>query len=181
MKLVITGVPGTGKTAVAKLVAKRLGLRLVEINAVVARKRLWKGKDKFGSRLVRMGPLEQELRRLMVKEGVLVEGHLACEFDLPADFVIVLRTEPGALEERLSGRDYPKEKTDENVMAEMLDYCTICSLENYPKKSVYEVDTTLLSPEKTASAVMLILKGKGKKYTAGKVSWGKQLEKKITG
>lgn len=179
MRLIITGVPGTGKTVLAQRLAKRMRLRLVKINDVVERRRLWKGKDRFGAKIVRMGPLQAELKRLMEKgEKLLVEGHLACEFPLPADLVVVCRTSPKLLEKRLSKRKYPRKKADENLMAEMLDYCTICSLANYPKRKVFEIDTgkELIG---NVREVEQIAKGRGKKFSAGWVDWSRELEKQL--
>lgn len=179
MRLVITGVPGTGKTVLAERLAKRLKLRLVKINDIITRRKLWEGKDKFGAKLVRMGALRVELQKLLkASDNLLLEGHLACEFPLLADFIIVCRTDPKLLEKRLSERKYPKEKADENLMAEMLDYCTLCSLANYQKKKVFEIDAGKALGE-NVKEVERILRGKGKRFAAGWIDWSRELEKKL--
>mgnify|MGYP005848420417 CR=1 FL=1 len=179
MRIVVTGVPGTGKSVLSRALAKRLGYPLIDTTAVVRRKRLWSGRDRYGSLIVKMGALERELRRAMRARNVVVEGHLACELGLPADFVIVCRTDPDVLERRLKARGYPKEKREENVMAECLDYCTLKSLQNYPERVVYEIETGKNAREKNISKILAILKGRGKRYTAGWVDWGKKLFKRV--
>ncbi len=163
----------------AQKIARKMKLRLVKINDVVVKKRLWKGKDRFGAKIVLMGPLQRELKRLMdAGNDLVMEGHLACEFPLPADLVVVCRTSPKLLEKRLSQRKYPKKKAEENLMAEMLDYCTICSLANYPKKKVFEIDTGKKLGE-NAREIEAIARGRGKKFLAGRIDWSKELEKQL--
>jgi len=180
MRIVLTGVPGTGKTTIAKKLAAQLGLELVDINQVVTEKKLWRNKDKFGTRIVDLRKLGASLKGLSKKNNWVVEGHLACEFKLPADLVIVLRTKPSKLEKRLAKRGYAKEKLEENLMAEMLDYCTIKSLENYPEKKVFEIETSG-TQKKTISEIISITKKQKKsmKLRAGWVDWSEQLLKRL--
>ena len=44
-KILITGVPGTGKTTVAKLLSKKTGAALLEINKIVEVLKLYSGVD----------------------------------------------------------------------------------------------------------------------------------------
>jgi len=179
MRVAITGVPGTGKTVLAERLARKMGLRLVKINDVITRQRLWKGKDRLGAKIARMGALKAALARIAKEDAdVIFDGHLACEFPLPVDFVIICRTNPKILEKRLSARKYPKEKADENLMAEMLDYCTIRSLANYPERKVFEIDTGKKIGENLRE-IEAILKGKGRKFAAGWVDWSRELEKRL--
>ncbi|MDD5317828.1 MAG: adenylate kinase family protein [Candidatus ainarchaeum sp.] len=177
MRVVVTGVPGTGKTSISRKLSARLGCRLVEVNKVLEKKRLWRGKDASGAKIALMGPLGKALGEEMLRhESVIVEGHLACEFPLPADRVVVLRTDPAVLGARLGRRKYPPAKTRENVFAELLDYCTIRSEQNYGKRKVAEMDTTKSSPESAAREIVAILKGKRKPK---EVSWAKKLEELV--
>lgn len=179
MRIVITGVPGTGKSMLAERLARELGYRLVRINDVVDEKSLWEGKDRFGSKVVRMDELGRRLRRLMKEDDIIVEGHLACELKLPADIVIVCRTNPSLLKRRLGKRGYPDEKRDENVMAEMLDYCTILSLKNYPEDIVYEIETR--GKEGFKEVMRILRKERGwKRMKAGWVDWSYELERELS-
>ena len=175
MRIVLTGVPGTGKTSLAKWISRKTGSRLVSINEMVKKKKLFTGKE-AGALVARMKPLERELKKALAKEEkVVLEGHLACEFSLPADLVIVTRTKPSVLRKRLLQRNYPKKKTEENVLAEMLDYATVLAEKNLARAKIFEVETS--SFQKARKAVEEILRGRGKRFKAGWVSWGRELEK----
>lgn len=177
MRLVITGVPGTGKTEVAGILSKRLKCKLVAANKLVSSKKLWSGTGKFGEKIALMGKLRAALQGVMKAERIIVEGHLACEFKLPADWVVVLRADPDVLEKRLAKRGYPAEKIDENVFAEMLDYCTTCAAEHYGAKKVIEFDTTAKSAKESAAAILPLLGGK---KTAKSVDWSGKLSERLS-
>lgn len=177
MRIALTGVPGTGKTAIANALKKK-GFEVISLNEIVERKKLWSGEDAFGSRIVNMRGLELETNRILgSKKKCVVEGHLACEMKLKCDFAVVCRTMPDILEKRLRSRGYPEKKLNENLMCELLDYCTILSLKNY--KKVYEIDTSG-RVEKNVERIMDIAKGKGEKLRASWVNWRKELKKRVT-
>lgn len=164
--LLITGVPGTGKTAVAKLVAAKAGAALLDINKLVNALGLYSGIDESdGAKVVRLAELEKELSAAIKaeKRSVLAEGHLGCEMKLPVSKVLVLRCEPKELRRRLSSRDYPPEKISQNALAEALDYCTVLSEKNYGKRKVWEIDTAGRTPQEVAVLCEKIISGKLKK------------------
>jgi len=140
MKLIITGTPGTGKTKIAMQLAKRTGIELVDIKKFVSLNHIFKIEK--GQKVVDVGALGKKLLLHIKKsKDYIVEGHLACEFRIPADFVFVLRTNPNKLRARLAKRRYRKEKLEENMMAEMLDYC-VQRVEAVYKKRPLELDTS---------------------------------------
>ncbi|MDN5358719.1 MAG: adenylate kinase [Candidatus Diapherotrites archaeon] len=145
MRIIITGVPGTGKTIVAEILSRRLKYPLITVKDLVREKyvdtrklrlkAIWETKD---------------------MDDVILEGHLFCEVKIPADLVIVLRTNPEELKKRLEQRGYPEKKVRENLMAEFVDYCLAKAEEKY--EDVWQVDTTGRTAEETADRILDALK-----------------------
>jgi adenylate kinase len=158
MRIIVTGSVGTGKTTIAELLAKKMGFELIKITDIVEKHGLCEGPE-CEVDIKKLVPLMEFLEE---KDDYVIEGHLACEMELPADFIFILRADPEVLEERISDRGYSKEKTKQNLMAEMLDYCTQRTEKIYHKKSL-ELDTTKRSPKECVSAIMDAVKNKKKK------------------
>jgi len=170
VKMILTGVPGTGKDTVAKQLAAQ-GFSWISINQLVKEKKLWKKKER-GCLTVDLKRLEAGLRKETRKihgKSIVIDGHLACEIPIKSDFCIILRTSPDVLRKRLEKRNYPKRKIEDNVMCEELDYCTQKAEINL-KCPIYEVRTDKRIKE-TMNDVGSILKGKGKRFKAGWVDW----------
>lgn len=137
----ITGTPATGKSTLAKRIAKSTGCRMIEINDVVERKKLFSSKDKYGSKIVRLPELETEVKReIRSQKGmVLLVGHLAPELRFSYDIAVVTRAPLKELVKRMKKRGYPIGKMKENLMSEALDYCG--SVIKGMSKETYEVST----------------------------------------
>lgn len=136
MKLVITGTPGTGKTTLAARLARALGCPLFDANALAKANRLVK-KDGATD----LKKLKQVLSREARKEKKFVaEGHLLCEFALKCDACVVLRCSPAVLGKRLAKRGYAKQKINDNVLCEALDYCLVNAERRY--KRAIQIDNT---------------------------------------
>ncbi len=158
MKSVITGSPGTGKTTIAKLLSKQLNLELISIKDHVEQNGLCEGEECE----VDISKLKKSLEFLEEKEDYVIEGHLACEQKIPADFLFVLRADPEVLRERLSERNYDPEKLRENLMAEILDYCTQRSQASYDLP-VLELDTSSKTPKECTDDIAGAIKLNKKK------------------
>ena len=172
MRIALTGVPGTGKTALANALGKG-GFDIISLNELVVERKLWVRVDKFGSKVADIKKLQLETNKILKnRRNCVVEGHLACEMKLKCDVAVVCRTRPDILEKRLRKRGYPQEKLNENLMCELLDYCTIRSLSNY--KNVYEIETGG-SIGRNVARIMRVTTGRGERFRAGWVSWGKEL------
>ncbi|MEW6329122.1 MAG: AAA family ATPase [Candidatus Micrarchaeota archaeon] len=179
MIIILTGVPGTGKSALAAALARKLKCQLITANDIVNEKKLWKGKDKFGTKIVKMSELRRELGRVIRgararKIGLILEGHLLCEFPLACDFIIITRAHPEILGRRLKARGYPAEKIRENALAEALDYATQLALKNNKRARIYEVDAGR-PLKRTRAEILKILSGKNEKLRAGWVNWSEFL------
>jgi adenylate kinase len=164
--ILITGVPGTGKTTLAHSLAKKTGVPLIEINELAELLGLYSHTDeRDGAKVVRLPELERELTEAIKaeKKSPIIEGHLGCEVKLPVSKVLVLRCEPRELRQRLSSRSYSPEKLASNALSEALDYCVALSEKNYGSLKVWEIDTTGKTPAQVLAEAEKILAGKKKK------------------
>lgn len=174
MRIVITGVPGTGKSIVAELVAAMLRLKKISLAEFIDRKMATEIED--GEKVVDVKKLQKIVENYFIgKDNYVVESHLACEVVIPADYVFVLRTHPDILRKRLEKRKYNRKKIDENIEAEMLDYCVQRVEQVYCWKPV-EIDTTKTTPEKAAEKIVLAVKYK--KRVVDEVDYSGELKKK---
>ncbi len=133
--LVITGVPGTGKTSFSNRLAKELpGSEIVHVTEVVNEKRLF--RKKAGEKVADMGRLQAELERriaLSAEKNVVLESHLLCDLKLKDANVLVLREHLVVLYKRLSARRYARAKINANIISEATDYCGIRADRNYAR------------------------------------------------
>ena len=157
MRIIITGTPGTGKSTISSLLSEKTGSELFRIADIVHKKMHLGPKHE-----VDINKLARHLRFLSKRKNFIVEGHLACEIRLPADRVIVLRTEPRILRTRMERRGYGKLKIEENLMAEMLDYCSQRVQKEY-RMIPLELDTTKRTPAACANKILAALMHKKKK------------------
>ncbi|VVC01865.1 Putative adenylate kinase [uncultured archaeon] len=145
ISILLTGTPGTGKTSMAIAWCKKNGWKYLSLNDIVEKKKLYSRIDKKdGAKIVKLGALEREANKEIARSSspVLVEGHLGCELKLSVDRVLVLRLEPKELVRRLHKRSYSASKLQENKMVELLDYCTVRSIDVYGARAVYEMDVS---------------------------------------
>lgn len=171
--IIITGTPATGKSTIAKELAKKLNYELIDV------KKITKAKE------VNINVLRKKLIRLIktknnVHNSIIIENHLLCEFSLPANYVFVLRTNPKILQRRMKQRKYSKKKIDENLLCEMLDYCSQKVEENYRSHSkIFEIDTGKRNIESSIKFMLDIINEKIRK--SDKVNFKSELEKYTKG
>lgn len=172
MVIAVSGTPGTGKSIFSKILAKKLNARLVDLRALVEKKKIYElAAD--GTKVVDVPKLRKEFIRGIrsIRGPIIVEGLLA--HLLPRKFithVVILRTRPAVLEQRLRARKYSKKKVQENVDAEALDIILWEAVEAHGVEKVQEIDTTNLSPAKTVALFLRALDGKVSSRP-GKVDW----------
>jgi adenylate kinase len=152
-KIIITGVPGTGKTTLATTLGEHFMTRVIHITDYIKDKNFILETRKDGT----IVPMMDALRNSLNDEMGIIEGHLACEFKLRNSFVIVLRCDPEVLKKRLKERGYKPAKIAENYECEALDYCTQCACQNF--KMVFEIDTTNKTPKETFDMALKIIYG----------------------
>ncbi|MBI2232655.1 MAG: adenylate kinase family protein [Candidatus Aenigmarchaeota archaeon] len=170
MLIAITGTPGTGKSEVARILAKMLDAKLISISELVGKKKLAYTYDK---KRKTKEIAEKDLKKIIsleAEKGIIniLEGHLSHLVE--ADYTFVLRTNPKELEKRLKKRNWSKSKIRENVLAEFIDEI---AMEAGTGKTTFELDTSKMKPRKTATLIKDILNSYSlqKKYRTGRIDW----------
>lgn len=170
-----------GKTSVAKLLAKKLKLKMISLHDIAVRSRYKKYIEEFKSYEVEpkyiRESLEEEIKD--AHENVIVEGHIvdAIPFDMVSR-VIVLRAHPKVLENRLKERNYSEKKIKENILCEILDYILIQCTKFFDKNIICEIDTSNHTVEEIVDIINNILnRGDCGKYSIGKIDWINVLER----
>ena len=165
MLIAVTGTPGTGKTSACEVLARR-GYTVVDLDEVARRDGFVTGRD-----AVRQ---TDEVDVEALRDGLRVPAKIAFlrshfAHRMRVNLAIVLRCRPSMLRQRLEARGWGPEKVRENVEAEAIDVILQEAVANLP--FVYEVDTTDLTPEATADAILAVLQGKTKGHEPGSVDW----------
>lgn len=166
----ITGNPGVGKHTIAKVLAKKLDMKLIDINTVAIEKSAIIKKDKIGY-VVDLRKLSSVLRREISKD-CLVVGHLA-PYVLKKDNIgmaVVLRRSPYELERVYEKRGYNIQKKSDNISSEIIGVCLYDAIKRFGRDKVAEVDSTERKAEKVASEIISIIKGRSARASS-KVDW----------
>lgn len=160
--IALTGTPGTGKTAVSRILKKK-GFAVIDLNSEIRKRKLYSAYDRKRKTYVAdFGKIERFLKKELKQEKyenktIIIDSHLS--HLLPSrivDFVVVLRCEPAELERRLSERGWSAEKIRENVEAEIIGLIEYEARKKHGK--VFAVDATRLKPEQAAEKIKKLLK-----------------------
>jgi adenylate kinase len=152
---VVTGTPGTGKTAVSKSLAKQIGANYLSLTRLVADKRLYTSIDPH--RRTRVVDLERTracLRKFFSngKLVTVVDTHVPDA--VPREHVkkvIVLRCHPRVLESRLRKKGWRGSKVRENLLAEILDSCYATAVNYHGARKTGQLDTSRVSLSKSVN------------------------------
>jgi broad-specificity NMP kinase len=164
----VTGTPAAGKSTLAESISKETGSSIIEINAVVEKKRAYIGKDKGGSKIVQLRKLKAAVTSEIKKKTgmILIVGHLAQELGIHFDIAVVARAPLKTLVSRMEKRKYSRGKITENLVSEAVDYCgsKISGL----SKETYEVST---DSEKRSVTRYLVALASGKTQKKPKIKY----------
>lgn len=177
MIIAISGVPGTGKSIIAKSLAKEMNANLISIKKLLS-EIPHKYDRKRRTKIIDTKDLQKAVNKKIIKGTNVIEGHLS--HLLKSDIVIILRCNPKELNKRLKKRGWSELKIRENVQAEILDEITIEALEKHRKKKVFEIDTS----RKKVDAIGIIKKilnkyPTHKRYLAGRIDWSEKYKKEL--
>jgi adenylate kinase len=143
MIIIVSGTPGTGKSRMAKELAKAIRHTYVDVKRIIAERRLSLGYDrKRKCEIIDPKALNKILINLIKADKELViDSHLS--HYLPKRYVgrcIITTCGLKELEKRLEKRGYSREKVRENLDSEIFEVCRSEALE--AGHSVIVIDTT---------------------------------------
>jgi len=170
--IAVSGTPGTGKTVFSRALAKKLNAKLIDLHELIERKKIYT-LDPDGTKVADPLQMCREFTREIktVRGSIIVEGLLAHLLPKRAlTHVVVLRTRPSILEQRLRARKYTKAKIRDNVEAEALDIILWEAVEKHGMNKVYEIDTTDLKTQNAVKLFLRALEGKTS-LRPGKTDW----------
>ena len=151
MQIILTGTPGTGKTTVAKLLAKDLKVSVIDLNHLLSKEYTI---EKDAERDALIVDVERAVSEIQLPKECIIEGHLSHFLD--SNLVIVLRCKPRQLTQRLKAKNWPIKKVNENVEAEALN---IISDEAHEMNDhVFDIDTSHKSPAEVVELVKSAIK-----------------------
>ena len=138
---VITGNPGVGKHTVAKQLAKRLSLDLIDINKIAIQENIFEESE--GMFDVDVKKLKKILEKIITKNSLVV-GHLApyVVSRKQVKIVMVLRRDPYKLISVYEKRKYSHQKAIENLGSEILGVTYYDSINEFGSDRTFQINTT---------------------------------------
>lgn len=170
--IAVTGTPGVGKSSFARELAKRLNAKVIDLNKMIEESKIY-SLDENKTKATAPEDLREEFKRVINGESqdIIVDGllsHLLAPNQVT--HVVVLRTNPNVLRERLSSREYHNEKLEDNLEAEALGVILSEAIEIHGVKKIYELDTTNKSILESVKLFKKALKEKTS-LEPGKIDW----------
>lgn len=143
MIIVISGSVGTGKTTIAKELAKKLKSKYIDVTKLIKDNKL-KGKylKEFDSYEIDVKKLNKILVELVkTKKDLVIDSHLSHYLAKKyVGYCVICKCNIKTLKKRLKSRKYSEIKIRENLDSEIFDVCLVEALDN--KHKVIVIDTT---------------------------------------
>lgn len=178
--IAVTGTPGTGKSTFSRVLSKDLGYEMLDLNELIEEKDIYELAPD-DTRVVDPGDLRNAFDEVVAgkESGLVVDGHLShlLDPDIVTE-VLVLRTDPDILEERLGERDYSEEKLQDNLEAEILDIVLEEAIRKHGEENVYEIDISQMGVSEAVDIFEEALDGE-RRLEPGSVDWLEEHVEKI--
>lgn len=144
IRLCITGVPGTGKSTVCKLL-NEMGFECHHLSSI---------SERLGC--VDNDIVDVDCLNAALKEDLsIAESHYS--HLLNCNTVVILECETSVLRSRLKDRGYTEEKIAQNVEAQDSDVIFYETLERLPSTNIIKINTTHLEPEQVVARLRDLL------------------------
>lgn len=118
MKIAITGTPGTGKTTVAKLLAKKLGFEYIDLNDVIKGNKFISAIDKKRrSQIIDIKSIKKYIKD--INSDCVIDSHIS--HILNVDIIFLLRVDIHILRERMEKKGWEYSKIKENIECEIFN------------------------------------------------------------
>mmetsp|Transcript_13242 Transcript_13242/g.17668 ORF Transcript_13242/g.17668 Transcript_13242/m.17668 type:complete len:234 (-) Transcript_13242:134-835(-) len=149
--ILVTGTPGTGKSALASVLASELDLEYISVSELAKNIDAFDGWDPMREcHIIDEDKLIDAMEPKLAVGGCIVEYH-ACDFfpERWFNLVLVLRANTSVLYDRLAARDYSDDKIRENIQCEIMDVLYQEAYESYAEHIVVQLhsnsDTDLVA------------------------------------
>lgn len=153
--IIVSGTPGTGKTELAKELAKQLRYKYIDANKVIDKNKLIERYDENkDTNVVNEKKLAKALTKIIKKEkDVVIDSHLS-HYIIPkyVDLCIITKCQLKTLKKRLEKKGFKKSKVRENMDAEIFDICLNEAIGL--KHKVLVIDTTRQKPKTLAKKII---------------------------
>ncbi len=165
--VIIGGVPGSGKTTIAKELSRKLNGLLINVSEyAISRNLILEYDEDRDTYVIDEDSLVRDIlsRICSTKYNyIILDTHYGEIF--PQDIItlyFILRIDPRVLYERLKKRGWNEKKIKENVLAEILGTITANALARFSEDKICEINVTSRKVSDIVDEIYNILVGKNK-------------------
>ncbi|KAM7540221.1 hypothetical protein Aperf_G00000037961 [Anoplocephala perfoliata] len=144
--ILITGIPGCGKTTLGTELSRVSGLNFISVNDIAKERDLYDGYDEENEcHVLDEDRVVDEIEPMMQEGGQILEYH-SCDFfpERWFDVVFVLRTDNEVLYPRLQSRGYKEKKISDLIHCEIVQVALDEARESYEPEIVHELKSNTM-------------------------------------